>query len=59
MHHRNLIDRKSRLDASYWRPRTAIALMIFTGIGGLLLIYEQRIHLLTGTTFLIACSLSA
>lgn len=54
MNNRNSAGRMPRSDVSSWQSRVGIALIIFMAIGGLLLVYEHRLHLLTGNTFIIA-----
>lgn len=39
---------------SFWRSRSGVVLIAFLVVGGLLLAYEHRIHLLTGTGFVVA-----
>ena len=54
MYHRNIISNKPRQSGNFWRSRIGVALMIFIVIGGFLLIYEHRVHIVFGNAFLIA-----
>ena len=36
-----------------WRSRAGIALLVFLAVGGLLLVYEHRVHLSIGHTVLV------
>jgi uncharacterized membrane protein len=41
-------------ETSFWTSRSGIALIIFLAVGALFLIYEHRIHLVTGNMFVVA-----
>lgn len=45
---------KPQPNGGFWTSRSGIALAIFLVVGGLFLIYEHRIHLLTGSTPIVA-----
>lgn len=45
---------KAQPAGSFWRSRSGIVLITFLVVGGLLLAYEHRIHLLTGNGFVVA-----
>ena len=44
---------KRQSETSFWTSRPGIALVIFLAVGVLFLIYEHRVHLLTGNALLI------
>lgn len=44
---------KPPASGSFWTSRAGIVLITFLAIAGLLLVYEHRVHLLTGSGFLI------
>lgn len=49
---RNLPHR-SRPSTSFWKLRAGVAVLFFLAVGGLLLAYEHRAHLFSGSCLLI------
>lgn len=46
-------NRSTQSQPPFWRSRTGLAVLVFLGIAGFLLLYEHRAHVFTGNGILI------